>query len=54
VSHAASFLGEIAEVSVQAMPLLAEKHGAAPQFLPRRKEFGNDFLARPCFGNKRQ
>jgi hypothetical protein len=29
-----TFLGEIAEVSVQAMPLLAEKHGAAPQFLP--------------------
>jgi|HubBroStandDraft_6_1064221.scaffolds.fasta_scaffold03860_2 hypothetical protein len=28
------FLGEIAQVSVQAMPLLAEKHGAAPQFLP--------------------
>ena len=28
------FLGEIAQVSVQTMPLLAEKHGAAPQFLP--------------------
>src|ERR1700722_5155950 len=28
------FLREIAKVSVQAMPLLAEKHGAAPQFLP--------------------
>ena len=27
-------LGEIAQVSVQTMPLLAEKHGAAPQFLP--------------------
>jgi hypothetical protein len=28
------FLGEIAQVSVQTMPLLAEKHGGAPQFLP--------------------
>jgi hypothetical protein len=28
------FLGEIAQVSVQAMPLLAEKHVAAQQFLP--------------------
>jgi hypothetical protein len=28
------FLGETAQVSVQAMPLLVEKHGAAPQFLP--------------------
>ena len=28
------YLGEIAQVSVQAMPLLAEKHGVAPQFLP--------------------
>jgi hypothetical protein len=28
------FLGEIAQVSVQAMPLLAEKRGPAPQFLP--------------------
>jgi len=28
------FLREIAQVSVQAMPLLAEKHGAEPQFLP--------------------
>jgi hypothetical protein len=28
------FLGEIAQVSVQAMPLLAEKHGAGPTFVP--------------------
>ena len=28
------FLGEIAQVSLQTMPLLAEKHGAAPEFLP--------------------
>ena len=27
-------LGEIAQVSVQAMPLLAEKHGAGPKFAP--------------------
>ena len=28
------FLGAIAQVSVQAMPLLAEKHGAGPTFVP--------------------
>ena len=28
------FLGQIAEVSVQAMPLLAEKHGPAPKIVP--------------------